>query len=91
MSTHNPPHPGEFIESINMGPYELGCRYLAEHPGIAASTLNRVIKGKSQFLLKWLCSYLKFLAVHQRVGLLCKTIMKYGKLERELIFQTFNL
>ncbi|WBA81932.1 HigA family addiction module antitoxin [Endozoicomonas sp. GU-1] len=47
MSMHNPPHPGEFIESIYMEPYAISCRYLAEQLGVAASTLNRVIKGKS--------------------------------------------
>ena len=52
MSMHNPPHPGEFIESIYMEPYELSCRYLAEQPGVAASTLNRVIKGKSAVSLE---------------------------------------
>ena len=30
-----------------MEPYEISCRYLAEQLGVAASTLNRVIKGKS--------------------------------------------
>ena len=30
-----------------MEPYEMSCRYLAEQLGVAASTLNRVIKGKS--------------------------------------------
>jgi addiction module HigA family antidote len=44
---HNPPHPGEFIESIYMEPYDISCRYLAGQLGVAASTLNRVIKGKS--------------------------------------------
>lgn len=47
MSMHNPPHPGEFIESIYMEPHGISCRYLAEQLGVAASTLNRVIKGKS--------------------------------------------
>jgi len=47
MSMHNPPHPGEFIESIYMEPYDISCRYLAGQLGVAASTLNRVIKGKS--------------------------------------------
>lgn len=47
MSMHNPPHPGKFIESIYMEPYDISCRYLAEQLGVAASTLNRVIKGKS--------------------------------------------
>lgn len=47
MSMYNPPHPGEFIESIYMEPHGISCRYLAEQLGVAASTLNRVIKGKS--------------------------------------------
>lgn len=47
MSMHNPPHPGEFIESIYMEPYEISCRFLAEKLGVAPSTLSRVIKGKS--------------------------------------------
>ena len=47
MSMHNPPHPGEFIESIYMEPHDISCRYLAEQLGVAASTLSRVIKGKS--------------------------------------------
>ncbi|PVZ70358.1 HigA family addiction module antitoxin [Pelagibaculum spongiae] len=47
MSMHNPPHPGEFIDSIYMEPYDISCRYLAAKLGVAASTLNRVIKGKS--------------------------------------------
>ena len=30
-----------------MEPYDISCRYLAEQLGVAASTLNRVIKAKS--------------------------------------------
>ena len=44
---HNPPHLGEFIEEVYMVPHNLSCRFLAEKLGVAASTLNRVIKGKS--------------------------------------------
>ena len=47
MTMHNPPHPGEFIESIYMEPYSVSCRKLAKHLGVAASTLSRVLKGKS--------------------------------------------
>ncbi len=47
MNMHNPPHPGEFIESIYMEPHVISCRTLATHLGVAASTLNRVVKGKS--------------------------------------------
>ena len=47
MSMHNPPHPGEFITSIYMEPHNMSCHYLASQLGVAASTLNRVLKGKS--------------------------------------------
>ena len=47
MSMHNPPHPGEFIASIYMEPHGISCRTLAKHLGVAASTLSRVVKGKS--------------------------------------------
>ena len=47
MNMHNPPHPGDFIEETYMIPCGLSCRYLAEQLGVAASTLNRIIKGQS--------------------------------------------
>lgn len=47
MSMHNPPHPGEFISSTYMEPFGVSCRNLAKHLDVAASTLNRVIKGQS--------------------------------------------
>ena len=47
MSMHNPPHPGEFIMATYMDPFGLSCRSLAEHLGVSASTLNRVLKGQS--------------------------------------------
>jgi len=47
MNMHNPPHPGEFIESIYLKPHGISCRTLATHLGVAASTLSRIVKGKS--------------------------------------------
>ena len=47
MSMHNPPHPGEFIQATYMKPFNLSCRYLAEQLNVAASTLNRILKGQS--------------------------------------------
>lgn len=47
MSMHNPPHPGEFILETYLEPHDLSARYLAEKLGVAASTLNRVLKGQS--------------------------------------------
>lgn len=47
MAMHNPPHPGEFIAATYMEPFNVSCRSLAKHLDVAASTLNRVIKGQS--------------------------------------------
>ncbi len=47
MNMHNPPHPGEFILATYMEPYGISCRNLAKHLDVAASTLNRVLKGQS--------------------------------------------
>lgn len=47
MAMHNPPHPGEFILATYMEPFDLSCRFLAEQLDVAASTLNRVLKGQS--------------------------------------------
>ena len=47
MSMHNPPHPGEFIFATYMEPFSISCRNLAGHLGVAASTLNRILKGQS--------------------------------------------
>lgn len=47
MKMHNPPHPGEFINETYMRPYSLSCRYLATQLNVAASTLNRILKGQS--------------------------------------------
>ena len=47
MAMHNPPHPGEFIRSVYLEPFEMSARSLAESLAVSASTLNRVITGKS--------------------------------------------
>ena len=47
MAMHNPPHPGEFIRSVYLEPFELSARALAEKLAVSPSTLNRVITGKS--------------------------------------------
>ncbi|MCK9993828.1 MAG: antitoxin HigA-1 [Alphaproteobacteria bacterium] len=44
---HNPPHPGEFILATYMEPFGVSCRALAAHLNVAASTLNRILKGQS--------------------------------------------
>ena len=47
MAMHNPPHPGEFIRSVYLEPFGMSVRALAESLGVAPSTLNRVVGGKS--------------------------------------------
>jgi len=47
MAMHNPPHPGEFILVTYLEPYKLSCRYLANKLNVAASTLNRIMRGQS--------------------------------------------
>ena len=47
MTMHNPPHPGEFIRSVYLEPFNLSARALAEKLAVSPSTLNRIITGKS--------------------------------------------
>jgi len=47
MSMYNPPHPGEFIQTTYMEPFELSCRFLATQLDVSASTLNRILKQQS--------------------------------------------
>ena len=47
MSMHNPPHPGSFITEVYLEPHGLSGRELAVSLGVAASTLNRVLRGTS--------------------------------------------
>ena len=47
MRMHNPPHPGEFINEAYLEPHGISGRELAEKLDVAASTLNRILKGTS--------------------------------------------
>lgn len=47
MSMHNPPHPGEFIAAVYLEPNGITGRELASKLGVSASTLNRILTGKS--------------------------------------------
>ena len=47
MALYNPPHPGEFIQVTYMEPLGLSCRALAAHLQVAASTLHRILQGRS--------------------------------------------
>ena len=47
MAMHNPPHPGDFIAEVYLEPNGIPGRKLAAKLGVSASTLNRVLTGKS--------------------------------------------
>lgn len=47
MAMHNPPHPGDFITSVYLEPNGVSGRELASKLGVSASTLNRILTGKS--------------------------------------------
>ena len=47
MAMHKPPHPGEFIFSAYLEPNSVSGRDLASKLGVSASTLNRILTGKS--------------------------------------------
>jgi addiction module HigA family antidote len=47
MAMHNPPHPGEFITEVYLKPNSLSARELAGKLSVAASTLHRILIGKS--------------------------------------------
>ena len=47
MTMYNPPHPGEFIREVYLEPFAITGRHLAIKLGVAPSTLNRILKGRS--------------------------------------------
>lgn len=47
MAMHNPPHPGEFIASVYLDANGISGRELAARLDVCASTLNRILTGKS--------------------------------------------
>jgi len=48
MAMYNPPHPGEFIMEVYLQPHGISGRELAQKLDVAASTLNRILKGVSR-------------------------------------------
>ena len=48
MSTHNPPHPGEFISGVYLEPHGISGRELAENLNVAPSTLSRILNGSTR-------------------------------------------
>ena len=48
MTMHNPPHPGEFINSLYLEPHGVSMRELALNLDVAPSTLSRVLNQTSR-------------------------------------------
>lgn len=47
MTMHNPPHPGEFIESVYLPYLGVSRRSVALKLGVSPSTFLRLLKGQS--------------------------------------------
>ena len=47
MAMHNPPHPGEFIRTTYIEPFDISIRSLADSLGVSPSTLTRIISQRS--------------------------------------------
>ena len=47
MLMHNPPHPGEVIKELCLGPLELSVTAAAEALGVSRKTLSSIINGKA--------------------------------------------
>jgi len=45
---HSPPHPGEYITGVYLEPFGVTGRALAQHLGVAPSTLSRVLNGSNR-------------------------------------------
>lgn len=47
MNMYNPPHPGEFIREVYLGPLEVSHRQVAAKVKVSPSTFTRLINGQS--------------------------------------------
>jgi len=47
MAMHNPPHPGEFIRSTYIEPFDISVRSVAHSLGVSPSTLTRLVSSRS--------------------------------------------
>lgn len=45
---YNPPHPGEVLLGLHLEPLGMSIREMAEHLGVAPSTLSRVVNGSTR-------------------------------------------
>jgi antitoxin HigA-1 len=46
-SMHIPPHPGEFIRTVYLEPFQMSARLVATKLRVSPSTFNRILNGDS--------------------------------------------
>jgi len=51
MRMHNPPHPGEILRELCLGPLGLSISKAAESLGVSCKMLSNILKGRSRILL----------------------------------------
>jgi len=68
MSIYNPPHPGEFIQEIYLEPFAITGRQLAFKLGVAPSTINRILKGRSGISAEMALRYQRHWDDHLKAG-----------------------
>jgi len=47
MAMHDPPHPRQYIRETYIEAFDVSIRSLAKNLGVAASTLARIVSGRS--------------------------------------------
>ena len=48
MQMHNPPHPGEIIKGLWLGPMGISITKAASALGVSRKTLSKIVNGKSR-------------------------------------------
>jgi antitoxin HigA-1 len=48
MRMHNPPHPGEILRELCLGPLGLSISKAAESLGVSCKMLSNILKGRSR-------------------------------------------
>ena len=68
MPMKNPPHPGEVIRELCIGPLELSVTEAAKGLGVRRKTLSQLLNGRAGILLRWLFGLPRRLVDVRRVG-----------------------
>jgi addiction module HigA family antidote len=46
MQMFNPPHPGEFIQTIYLEPFDLSISAISKNLGVSDATVNQLVSGE---------------------------------------------